>query len=67
MGKLKTKQTLKKRIKVTKGGKLVRGSISSGHLKEKWNSKKKFRKAKPIEQSNKGHIKKFKKMLGKHA
>lgn len=67
MGKLKTKKTLLKRIKVTKTGKMIRGQIDAGHLKAKWNSNKKKRKAKGIVQKNKGHIKKFRKMLGKHA
>jgi ribosomal protein L35 len=65
--KLKTKQTLKKRIKITKNGKLIRGQIRTGHLKVKWSANKKHRKNKPETQDNKGHIKKFKKMLGKHA
>ena len=64
MSKLKTKKTLSKRIKVSKTGKLIRKQINTGHLKAKWGSKKKFRKAKRQEQSNKGHVVKFKRMLG---
>ena len=64
---MKTKKTLIKRIRVTKKGKIVRNQIRTGHLKVKWNSRKKFRKAKKVVQGNKGHIKKLKRMLGKHA
>ena len=67
MGKLKTKKTLQKRIKISKTGKLIKNQVRTGHLKVKWNANKKFRKAKQKVQKNKGHIKKFKKMLGKHA
>lgn len=67
MPKLKTKRTLLKRIRVTRTGKLIRKQISTGHLKVKWNSTKKFRKAKKQVQSNKGHIKKLKRLLGSHA
>ena len=65
MGKLKTKKTLRKRIKITPTGKLIKKQVGTGHLKEKWNAKKKYRKAKKLAQKNKGHIKKFKNMLGK--
>lgn len=64
---MKTKKTLKKRIRVTRNGKLIRGQIRTGHLKAKWSSKRKFRKAKNVVQTNKGHIKKLKKLLGKNA
>jgi ribosomal protein L35 len=67
MGKIKTKKTLLKRIKQSKTGKLMHEQVNTGHLKEKWSANKKYRKAKRQEQENKGHIKKFKKMLGKHA
>ncbi len=67
MGKLKTKKTLYKRIRKTKTGKIMRKQIRTGHLKVKWSAKKKYRKAKKKIQKNKGHIKKFNRMLGKHA
>lgn len=67
MPKMKTKQTLKKRIKVTSTGKVVKGQVQNGHLKVKRSSKRKHRKAKDAVQENKGHIKKFKRMLGKNA
>ncbi|OGC45661.1 hypothetical protein A2V49_02960 [candidate division WWE3 bacterium RBG_19FT_COMBO_34_6] len=66
MGKLKTKKTLLKRIRITKNGKIVRKQIGIGHLKVKWSSKRKFRKAKKLVQKNKGHIKKLKRLLGNH-
>jgi len=67
MPKLKTKKTLLKRIRVTKNKKLVRGQVRTGHLKVKWGANKKFRKAKSKVIKNKGHKRKFRKMLGKHA
>jgi len=67
MPKLKTKKTLLKRIRVTKNKKFIRGQIDAGHLKEKWGTNKKFRKAKSKIIKNKGYRKKFKKLLGKHA
>lgn len=67
MGKLKTKKTLLKRIKQSKTGKIIREQINTGHLKVKWDANKKYRKSKREVQENSGHIKKFKKMLGKHA
>ncbi|MFC1622280.1 50S ribosomal protein L35 [Patescibacteria group bacterium] len=65
MPKLKTKKTLQKRVRITKTGKIVKKQVRTGHLKEKWDSKKKFRKARKKVQPNKGHIKKFKRMLGR--
>jgi len=64
MPKLKTKQTLKKRIRVTKTGKIVRKQIRTGHLKVKWGTNKKHRKNKQATQDNKGNIIKLKRMLG---
>lgn len=66
MPKLKTKKTLLKRIRVTRKGKLVKKQVGTGHLKAKWHARKKFRKAQKKVQQNSGHIKKLKKMLGKH-
>lgn len=67
MGKIKTKKTLLKRIKITKNKKLVRGQIRTGHLKAKWGTDKKFRKARDKVVKRSGYKKKFKKLLGKHA
>lgn len=67
MPKLKTKKTLLKRVRVTGTGKLMKKQIRTGHLKVKWSSTKKFRKNMKLEQKNKGHIKKLKRMLGKNA
>jgi ribosomal protein L35 len=63
--KIKTRKTLVKRIKITKGGKILKKRVSTGHLKVKLNVKTKHRKKKLSEQENRGHIKKFKKLLGK--
>ena len=65
MPKLKTKKTLKKRVRITKTGKILKGAISAGHLKVKWTANKKYRKKKPSMQKNKGHIKMFKRLLAK--
>lgn len=63
MPKIKPKKTLKKRVKVTKGGKLIRKQIETGHLKRKWTANKKHRKADP-KKIKEGYKKKFEKMLG---
>ncbi len=65
MGKLKTKKTLLKRIKITKSGKIMKKRVNTGHLKSKWSAARRFRKVKEAQQENKGHTQKFKKMLGK--
>lgn len=67
MGKFKTKKTLLKRVRLTKNGKIIKGQIGTGHLKVKWSTNKRFRKKMSLSQPNKGHIKKFKRMLGKNA
>ena len=65
MGKLKTKKTAVNRIKVTKTGKILRKAVSAGHLKRKWSSDKKSRRAGYTQQPNRGHIKIFKRILPK--
>jgi len=65
MPKMKSKKTLLKRIKITKKGRLFKKSVSIGHLKRKWDSSKKHRKAGLSEQPNRGHVKVFKKLLVK--
>lgn len=65
MPKLKTKKTLTKRIKITRNGKIVRKHTRTGHLKSKWDSSTSSRKRHTTIQANKGHIKKFKKLLAK--
>ncbi len=44
MGKLKTKKTLIKRIKITGNGKIMRKKVSTGHLKVKWSTSLRHRK-----------------------
>lgn len=65
MPKLKTKKTLIKRIKISKTGKIVKKQSSIGHLKAKRDSSRKSRKKNLLTQTNRGHIKIFKKLLGK--
>jgi len=67
MSKLKTKKTLLKRLKITKGGKLIRKQTNTGHLKRKWTANKKHRKSDPKKIKSSSYKKNFKKMLGKHA
>ena len=62
MPKLKTKKTLSKRIRITKGGKI---QSNIGHLKVKWDSARRGRKANRLSQKNKGHIKMIKRLMGK--
>jgi ribosomal protein L35 len=64
--KLKTKKTLLRRVKITKGGKIVKKSIGMGHLKVKKSVTNKQRNSSFSEQENKGHRKMFRKLLNKH-
>lgn len=64
MPKLKTKKALLKRIKITKGGKIMRShQLRSGHLRRHKSKSALRRHARPI-QLNKANLKSFKKMLG---
>lgn len=65
MAKLKTKKTAIKRVKITKSGKVLKKAVSAGHLKRKWSTSKKHRKSGLSEQTNKGHLKMFQKILPK--
>lgn len=65
MGKVKTKKTLTKRVRVTKNGKIVKKSTRIGHLKVKWSSAQKHRKARKSLVKNKGQRKLMKKLLRK--
>jgi ribosomal protein L35 len=64
--KIKTKKTLLRRVKVTKGGKIVKKSIGMGHLKVKKSVTNKQRNSSVSEQENKGHRRIFRKLLNKH-
>ena len=64
--KLKTKKTLFKRVKISKGGKIVKKQVGMGHLKQKKSGPNKTRKSKRLLQENAGHKKIFRKMLGGH-
>lgn len=64
MGKLKTKKTLIKRIKITGTGKLLRNKISKSHLKVKVDTSSKHSKRREIV-INATYTKKLKTMLPK--
>mgnify|MGYP005835687859 CR=1 FL=1 len=63
MQKMKTKKTLKKRIRITKSGKILTKQNRTGHLKVKWSSAKKMRKAKKMTVSSKGFKLKIKRLV----
>jgi len=63
MGKLKTKKTLIKRVKISKNGKLVKKATGSSHNKRKWSASKRFRKISESIIATEGYIKKYKKLL----
>ena len=62
MPKQKTKKSLKKRIKITASGKLLRGDVGMSHLKTKKSSKRKRRKSGTFELAS-GDRKRLKKLL----
>lgn len=64
---MKTKKTLAKRIKITKGGKMLRKNVRTSHLKSKWDTNKRHRKNSGGEVENIGHKKIFRKLLNKRA
>ncbi len=63
MGKLKTKKTLIKRVKISKNGKIVKKATASSHNKRKWNASKRFRKLRESLIDTRGIVKKIKKLL----
>lgn len=63
MYKLKTKRSVKRRFKVTKTGKVLRGSQMRSHLRSK-KSKSTLRAQKEIKQVAPGFAKKIKQLLG---
>lgn len=65
MPKIKTKKTLLKRIKLTKGGKMLRKHIKNSHLKVKLGSNAKHRKDRYSKIESAGYRKMFRKLLGK--
>ena len=65
MPKLKTKKTLKKRIKISGTGKVIIGHGNSGHLKRKYTANRKGRKKGYKEFENTSFKSRFKKLLGK--
>lgn len=63
MGKLKTKKTLIKRVKISKNGKIVKKATASSHNKRKWSASKRFRKLRESLIETRGIVKKIKKLL----
>jgi len=63
MPKLKTRKTLKKRVKITKTGKLITNKTGMRHLKRKWSTNKRFRKLKGNSITTRGMINKIKNLL----
>jgi ribosomal protein L35 len=63
MGKLKTKKTLIKRVKISKNGKIVKKATASSHNKRKWSASKRFRKLRESLIDTRGIVKKIKKLL----
>lgn len=63
--KIKTRKTLTKRVKITKGGKILRKQTRNGHLKRKMDASRKNRKSQVTAQENAGHRKVIKKLLAK--
>ena len=65
MPKLKTKKTLKKRIKISGSGKVMVGPVRNGHLKRKFTANRKGRKKGYRELENTSFKLRFRKLLGK--
>lgn len=61
--KMKTKKSAAKRFKITKTGKILRGSAFGSHLNVKRSSKKRRKQRKPIEVTG-SYAKRLKKALG---
>ncbi|NBO22216.1 50S ribosomal protein L35 [bacterium] len=63
MGKLKTKKTLLKRVKISGSGKIIRKQQATSHNKRKWSASKRFSKLKNLEVTTSGIVTKLKKLL----
>ena len=63
MGKLKTKKTLIKRVKISKNGKIVKKATASSHNTRTWSASKRFRKLRESLIDTRGIVKKIKKLL----
>ncbi|MBI4091279.1 50S ribosomal protein L35 [candidate division WWE3 bacterium] len=64
MGKLKTRKTLAKRVKLTGSGKILRKKVTAKHLRVKLNSNRKHRSSQELV-VNRTFSKKLKEMLPK--
>jgi len=65
MPKMKTKKTLLKRIKITKGGKIMKKNSQTGHLKIKSDASTKSRKKGLKVQLGFGQIKRLRTLLAR--
>ncbi len=65
MPKIKTKRTAVKRMKITKGGKILTKQVRTGHLKSKWSTNKRFRKNTGAQVFTTGYKRILKSLLGK--
>jgi ribosomal protein L35 len=63
MGKLKTKKTLLKRVKISGSGKIIRKQQATSHNKRKWSVSKRFKKLKNLEVVTSRIVVKLKKLL----
>lgn len=64
MGKLKTRKTLARRVRITKNGKIMHKQTRTGHLKVKMDSSRKSRTS-GVSVTDKAHTRLFKRWLGK--
>lgn len=65
MPKMKTRKTLTKRIRVTGTGKLVKKQNRTGHLMSKMDASRRNRKSHRLVQSDWGHVRNLRKLLGR--
>jgi len=63
MGKLKTKKTLLKRVKISGSGKIIRKQQATSHNKRKWSASKRFKKLRNLEVVTSRIVVKLKKLL----
>lgn len=64
MPKLKTKKTLKRRIKISKNGSIMYKQTRTGHLKRKMDSSRSSRKSGRVTLQNKAMAKTLRKLSG---
>ena len=62
---MKTRKTAAKRVKISKTGKIMRKRVRTSHLKSKWTTKRRQRKAGETQIKNIGHKRVFQQLLNK--